>query len=103
DLIDDLAVDRNGPARNLLQPGNHAQGRGFAAAGRPDQHNKLLVFDGEADVVYGANLFAFRACETFGDIVQNDLRHAPPIIPTGVVTVDSRVAVAAEVTRRNCF
>src|SRR5207245_4894932 len=99
DLIDDLAVDRNGPAGNFLQPGNHAQGRGFAAPGRPDQHDKLLVFDGEADVVYSANRFTFRACETFGDIVQNDPRHALPIIPTGVGAVDSRLAGTVRAVR----
>ena len=50
--------------------------------------------DGQADVVYGVNLLAFRACETLGDIVQNDPRHALPIIPTRVGAVDSRVRPA---------
>ena len=51
------------------------------------------VIDGDRlyQIDNSANLFAFRACETLGDIVQNDPRHAPPIIPACVGTVDTRV------------
>src|SRR5207302_3326759 len=66
----------NGPARNLLQAGHHAQGGGLAAAGRPDEHEKLPVFDGKTDVVDGANFLALWSFEDFGDVIQNDPRHA---------------------------
>ena len=39
------------PSRDLLEPGDHAQQRRLAAAGRADEHHELAARDREADVV----------------------------------------------------
>ena len=43
----DLAV------ADVLEPGDHAQRRGLAAAGRPDQHDEFVVGDVEVDALHG--------------------------------------------------
>ena len=50
-LVDDLAVDRDRAAGDLLQPRQHSQQRRLAAAGRPDEHHEFAVVDVEADAV----------------------------------------------------
>jgi len=48
----DIAVADEDPARgDLLQPGQHPQGRGLAAAGRPDEHHELAVLDLQVEAV----------------------------------------------------
>ena len=44
----DPAVDRDGARGDRLQPGDHAQRRGLAAARRAEQHHELAVGDREA-------------------------------------------------------
>ena len=39
------------PAGDVLQPGDHAQQRALAAAGRPDEHHELARLDVEVDAV----------------------------------------------------
>jgi len=43
-----LAVDADLARGDLLEPGDHAQGRGLAAAGWPDEDHELAVLDPEA-------------------------------------------------------
>ena len=47
-----LAVDQELAAGNVLQPGDHPQRRGFSAAGRPDKHHKLTLFDLQAEIMH---------------------------------------------------
>ena len=50
-IIHPPIADKNIALRDLFQSGDHPQGRGFAAAGRPDQNDKFPVLDFEIDVV----------------------------------------------------
>ena len=43
--VDELAADEDVAARSAVEPGDHAQQRRLAAAGRPDQHDELAVLD----------------------------------------------------------
>jgi hypothetical protein len=65
DVVDDLAVDGDGAARDLLEARQHAQERGLAAARRPDQDDELAVLDVEAHAVQD-----FRGAEGFLDGVE---------------------------------
>jgi len=49
DLVYDLIIDGDGPGSDVLESCDHAQGGGFAAARRPDQHHELTVTDFEVD------------------------------------------------------
>ncbi len=49
DLVDDAAADIDLAACDGLEPRDHAQQRGLAAAGRADQHAELAVADLEVD------------------------------------------------------
>ncbi len=51
-VIDDTAPDLDLARRNRLQPGNHAQERGLAAAGRADKHDKFAVINVDIDAVH---------------------------------------------------
>ena len=83
--------------RDFLQSGNHAQGGRFAAARRPHQHKKFLVFDVQTDVVNGANGITFGAFENPGEVFENNPRHALLIIPARSCAVDSGVAAARRI------
>jgi len=50
DVIDDHAVNFQRPARDLFQPRDHAQKRGFAAARGADKHDQLALFDVKIDI-----------------------------------------------------
>jgi hypothetical protein len=51
ELGDVLAADQDLALAGDLEPGNHAQGRGLAAAGRAEQGDERAGLDGEVDVV----------------------------------------------------
>lgn len=51
DLIDHPLADGNRAAGDLLQPGNHAQKRGFPTAGRADKNDEFAVFDVQINAV----------------------------------------------------
>ena len=53
DLVDDAAADVDLAAADGLQPRDHPQQRGLAAAGGADQHAELAVGDLEADALDG--------------------------------------------------
>ena len=42
-VVDDALADRKRARRDRFEPGDHAQQRRLAAAGRPDQHEQLAV------------------------------------------------------------
>src|SRR5258708_39877297 len=48
------AADEDLAGAGRLQPGDHAQGRGLAAARRPQQGEELAILDLEVEVVHGA-------------------------------------------------
>ena len=52
---------------DLLQPGDHAQQGGLAAAGRADEDHQLAILDGQRDVADGFDL-----AEGFGDVLEFD-------------------------------
>ena len=54
-VIDDLAADLDLPGVGVLEPGDRAQKRALAAAGRSDQHGELAVRDVEIDASDGVN------------------------------------------------
>ena len=60
-----LAADQQLAGGDLLQPGDHAQQGGLAAAGRADEDDQLAVLDGERDVADGLD-----PAEGFGDVLE---------------------------------
>jgi hypothetical protein len=40
---------------DFFQPGDHAQGGGFAATGRPNKDNKLLILNNQAKICDSRN------------------------------------------------
>ena len=83
------AVTSRSPMRMLpggrLQPGDHAQRRGLAAARRPDQHDEFLVRD--LEIERGDD--GHRA-EGLGDVCEADARHAGPFRAAGPAALRGR-------------
>jgi hypothetical protein len=50
-IVDHPRSDRDPPCRGFFKPGDHPQRRGFSAAGRSKQGNKLARFDPQVDAV----------------------------------------------------
>jgi hypothetical protein len=50
---DVLAAQQDLAGGRQLQPGDHAQRRGLAAARRAEQHEELAVLDGEGGALHG--------------------------------------------------
>jgi hypothetical protein len=55
-LVHHLSVDADVATRGQLQPRNHPQQGGFAAARGPDKHHKLAVVNRQADAVKDGGL-----------------------------------------------
>jgi hypothetical protein len=51
-IIDDVAIDPDLAAADLLQPRDHSQRRRLAATGRPDQHYELMIGDVQIDALH---------------------------------------------------
>src|SRR5205807_443014 len=51
DVVDDPVADQDPPFADLLEPRQHAQRGGLAAAGGADEHHELLVFDLDVEVL----------------------------------------------------
>jgi hypothetical protein len=62
-------VDRNGAARDLLQPRDHAQGGRFPAAGRADQHHEFPILDLQIDAVDNLHIGTAGAGINFNEIL----------------------------------
>ena len=50
-VADDRVADADAAAGVLFEPGHHAQRRGLAAAGRPEQRDELAALDAQIDAV----------------------------------------------------
>ena len=61
---------RISPRGDVLQPRDHAQQGGLAAAGRADQHDELAVANGDIDAVDDV-----RRAERLADVADRDRRH----------------------------
>ena len=57
-FVDVLAVQNHLAKGRKLKPGDQAQRRRLAAAGRPQQRDKLAALDVDAHVVHGAHIAA---------------------------------------------
>jgi hypothetical protein len=75
-VVDHAVADGDLAAGDLLEPGDHAQQRGLAAARRADQHDELAVLDVEADVFHGGDILALVAFVDLENIAQRDFGHA---------------------------
>ena len=69
-VVHDVAADRDVAAGDLLEAGDHAQGRALAAARGADQHDELLVGDVEVDAAHGGHLVVL-----LDDLTQRYLSH----------------------------
>ena len=55
-IVDDLVANQNFTIRDFFEACQTAQGGGFAAAGRTDQHQKLFVLDCKIEILHGDNV-----------------------------------------------
>ena len=87
-VVDDAVADRNRPGGDPLQPRQHPQQGGLAAARRTDQHHESAVLDGNRDAVQDleAAVVALKA---------RAVRSAPPASTTIGVEVDATVVCCA--------
>ena len=67
-----FVLDRS--AGGVLEPRDHAHRRGLAAARGAQQHQKLLVRDGQVEVVH-----ADKAAPALVDVAKLNFGHAPPL------------------------
>jgi ABC-type uncharacterized transport system YnjBCD ATPase subunit len=73
DVVDDPAVDPDRARGDRLEPGDHPQHRGFAAARGAEQHHELAIGDGERDRLDGRH----RAVRIgLAEPVDGEARHA---------------------------
>ena len=81
EVVDDAAADRDLAAGDLLQPGDHAQQRALAAAGRPDDDDELAVGDLGVDAV--DHLIGLRAVAVgLDDVADRDGTHVCLFVST---------------------
>ena len=74
DLVDDAPADVDFAAGDGLEPRDHAQQRGLAAAGGADQHAELAVADVEIDALDGLEAAGIG----LADVAQRDVSHGSP-------------------------
>ncbi len=68
-LVDLTVFEQNGTGRNLRQPGDEVEHRGFAAAGVADDRNEFAFFDGEVDTFQHLGARA-ALVEIFVDVIE---------------------------------
>lgn len=71
-MIDALPTEQHAARCFLLQPRDHAQQRGFAAARRADQHDEFVILDMQRDVVQHLG-----CAKAFADMVKRDSCQIP--------------------------
>ena len=67
---DDLVADRDAARRRGLQTRDHAERRGLAAAGRTEQRDERVIFNGKIQVFHSVELGP-----ALGDVFEFDFRH----------------------------
>jgi len=72
EFVHHLAVDHDLARRDVLQPRNPAQERALAAAGRPDQHQELLIGNVDVDTMHHLEL-----AKALDHLTQLDLGQPP--------------------------
>jgi hypothetical protein len=74
DVVDHAVADAHDALRDVLEPGDHAERRRLAAAGRADEHHELSVLDGEIEIVDGARTVRV----DLADVLERDTSHRSP-------------------------
>ena len=69
-VVHDAVADGDAAAGRRLEAGDHAKGRGFAAAGGAQQRDEGVVVDGQVQIIDRIKVFP-----PFGDMFQFDFRH----------------------------
>ena len=77
DLVHDPVADAQGPAGDLLEACDHAQGGALAAARGPDQDDELPVLHGEVHALHGTH----SPRVDLGDLIEVDACHQPFTAP----------------------
>jgi hypothetical protein len=72
-VVGRLVVQRHAARGGLLQPGDDAQDRGLAAAGRPEEHDELALGDLQVHPVDGGGVPVVH----LGHAGERDGRHLP--------------------------
>ena len=70
EVVDHLSVDADLAGGRILEAGDHAQRRGLAAAGWPDEHDEFAVLDGEIQILHRSH-----GAEGFLQITELYTRH----------------------------
>ena len=78
-VVDDAVADADRALRDHLEPGDHAQRRGLAAARRADEHHELAVGDVEVE---GADRLGAVGVD-LPDVLEDDLSHGPSSVVGG--------------------
>lgn len=76
-VVDDPAADPQRALGDVLQPRDHVEGGGLAAAGGADQDHELAVRDAQVDVPDGEGAVGI----PLGDPFEDDLGHAGGSVP----------------------
>ncbi len=76
-VVDHPAANRDLAARDLLEPGDHAQQRRFSAAARADQDDELAIADRNVDAMDDP-----MAAEPHGHVADFDRRHSSLLPPS---------------------
>jgi hypothetical protein len=71
ELVHRTVADRDRPAADLLEAGDHAEHRRLTAAGRADEHDELAVRDLEIERAHGVRV----VCVDLFDVRQGHGRH----------------------------
>ena len=87
-VVDPLAVDDDVARGRVLEPGDHAQQRRLAAAGRADEDDELALAHVERDALHHVDV-----AEAFDDVAQGKLTHGAS--PSRLSGQDPRGAAAA--------
>src|SRR5215217_534921 len=89
-LVDDLIPYENLAAAYVLKAGDHAQGRGLSATGRPDEDHKLPVRNIQVHLVDSDHVLA----EDFGYLLEGYFSHLlPPFYPNAPFPIAFRALV----------